>query len=54
MEQMVASSEGIVRDGELGIRCTLTEPAVQGVPGKKRAATGNWQKLREVQERESV
>ena len=29
MEQMVASSEGIVRDGELGIRCTLTEPAVQ-------------------------
>ena len=28
MEQMVASSEGIVRDGELGIRCTLTEPAV--------------------------
>ena len=30
MEQMVASSEGIVRDGELGIRCNLTEPAVQG------------------------
>ena len=29
MEQMVASSEGILRDGELGIRCTLTEPAVQ-------------------------
>ena len=29
MEQMVASSDGIVRDGELGIRCTLTEPAVQ-------------------------
>ena len=26
---MVASSDGIVRDGELGIRCTLTEPAVQ-------------------------
>ena len=60
MEQMVASSEGIVRDGELGIRCTLTEPAVQGVPGKRKGRLltigkkCDQQEGREVQERESV
>ena len=60
MEQMVASSEDIVRDGELGIRCTLTEPAVQEVPAKRKGRLltigkkYDQQEGREVQERESV
>ena len=60
MEQMVASSDGIVRDGELGIRCTLTEPAVQEVPAKRKGRLltigkkYDQQEGREVQERESV
>ena len=60
MEQMVASSDGIVRDGELGIRCTLTEPAVQEVPAERKGRLltigkkYDQQEGREVQERESV